>query len=534
MIAKIYSAIPQGYEGNIIEVEGDLNKGLPSLNIVGMANKTVSEARERVRSALSSSGFSFPTHKLTINLAPAELTKDGAHLDLPIALAILVLSGQLQQSQTSGRLFVGELSLDGQTKPIRGIINIVEAAKAAGYTEVYLPKANLPQASLIKGVDLYGISNLLELYLHLSRIKLLQPTTHNFSTQSPSISVTPTVVKNNYTDSTTEIPPLLDDIKGQKLAKRALIIAVAGRHNLLLCGPPGSGKTMLARVAAHLLPPPSTLEQIEITKIHSLSRTLDSALTERPFRAPHHTASPISIIGGGPQVSPGEISLAHGGVLFLDEFPEFPRNVIEALRQPLEDRTISLARAHKRTSYPANFMLIATMNPCPCGHLGDKTTPCTCTPNQIQKYHSRLSGPILDRIDLIIHVSPVSRSDLLGSLPQPNVVKNTKTDSNSEHDSAKILIQKALQHQLHRYHAAEIFNSSLNSAEINKFIQIDKTASQFLETVLTKLNLSARSFHKILKVARTIADLDDSPNLQIKHISEALAFRETNFNEKLL
>lgn len=530
MIAKIYSAIPQGYDGSIIEVEGDINKGLPCLNIVGMANKTVSESRERVRSAITSSGFAFPTHKMTINLAPAELTKDGSHLDLPIALTILILSGQLLQQNTENRLFVGELSLDGQTKPIRGIINIVEAAKRSGCTEVYLPKANLDQASLITGIKLYGVSNLLELYLHLCQIKPLAPYSNdNSCTQVPSVSVISPVVKNNYTEVNSSDTPTLDDIKGQKLAKRALTIAIAGHHNILLSGPPGSGKTMLARVAMNLLPPPSISEQIEITKLHSLSSVSDTIVTARPFRAPHHTASSISIIGGGPQVTPGEISLAHGGILFLDEFPEFPHNVIEALRQPLEDKQISIARANRRVTYPANFMLIATMNPCPCGHLGDQTTECTCTPHQIQAYRSRLSGPILDRIDLVIPVSRVANSDLFTLSTHQNVVKNTTTDTihpTDEHKTAQKLIQKALEHQFSRYSRPGVFNSELNSKEITKFIQLETNAKTLLETALTKLNLSARSYYKVLKVARTIADLDDSPTVHAEHLSEALTFRE--------
>lgn len=529
MIAKIYSAIPDAFTGNLIEVEGDINQGLPALNIVGMANKTICESRERVRSALVNSGFTFPTRKLTINLAPAELSKDGSHLDLPIALTILVLSNQLLQANVNHRLFVGELSLDGKTKPIRGIINIIETAKQAGYKEIYLPKANLPQAALIENISLFGVDNLMELYLHLKQIKPLKPyhpsKTHNSSTQKSPTPIIQSIVKNNYTDTNSIT---LDDIKGQTLAKRALEIAIAGHHNILLSGPPGTGKTLLARAAASLLPPLSTAEQIAVTKLHALTIPLENIIQNRPFRSPHHTASPASIIGGGSQATPGEISLAHGGILFLDEFPEFPRNVLEALRQPLEDGVISISRANKHTAYPANFMLIATMNPCPCGYLGDKLHPCTCTQNQIQHYRSKISGPILDRIDLIVQVPRLKNSDLI-STPSPNIVKNTQTDQTnppSHHSVVKNNIINAISHQTKRYSKPGFFNSSLSPKEISKYIKLTPSATALLQTALSTLNLSARSYYKIIKISRTIADLANSNLVETEHISEALAFRE--------
>lgn len=517
MIAKVYSAIPHGYDGHIVDVEGDSSKSLPSFNIVGMANKTISEARERVRSAIVNSGFTFPDKKVTINLAPAELAKDGAHLDLPIALAILTLSKQILQSDLSNRLFVGELSLDGHAKPVRGIINIIEAAKSAGFTEIFIPRSNLNQASLVTGINIIGISTLTELILHLKGAATISPT-----------QAQPVSVKETLTDS-----PILDDIRGQDLAKRALTIAIAGHHNLLLSGPPGAGKTLLARVAANLLPPMSPVEQISVTKIHSLCEAPDQIITKRPFRTPHHTASTASIIGGGPQAIPGEISLAHHGILFLDEIPEYPRTVLETLRQPLEDRQITITRINARATYPANFMLIATMNPCPCGYLNDPSKECTCTQQQISAYRKRLSGPILDRIDLILNIEKVPSTDLYA---RSNHVKNTSKDHTSvndkitntgtQHQNARKLIAQAISIQYQRYHRADFYNSNLSSQDISVYVKITSRGQKLLQIATEKLDLSARAYFKIIKIAQTIADLSSSTEVDSEHISEALSFRQ--------
>ncbi len=499
MIANCKSLIPLGFTASLIEIEGDKRRGLPSFNIVGMAAKTVSEARERVKSALHSSGFAFPSEKLTINLAPADLAKDGTYLDLAIAVNILILSEQLREVDISGAAFIGELSLSGELRPVRGIINLAETAKEAGIKRLFIPVKNFTQASLIKNIALIPISNLKELYLYLKQQVCITPPTQ-------------TVVKNTKTSSNS---PSFDQIYGQELAKRALSIAVAGHHNILLSGPPGTGKTMLASAALNLLPPLDETEQISVTKLHSLAGLATDVIKDRPFRAPHHTSSLIALIGGGAKAEPGEISLASSGVLFLDELPEYSRSLLESLRQPLEDRQISIARANYKITYPANFMLIATMNPCPCGYLGDPTHPCTCSSFQIEQYHKKLSGPLMDRIDMFTEVNRINVSKLLSPTStnpsNTNVVKNTITG--------------ALAAQAARYGNTNTFNASLPTHQLIKKITLSSTAKNFLDSAATSLDLSARSYFKVIKIARTIADLDGAEDITTSHLTEALSYR---------
>lgn len=497
-VAKILSIAPLGFDGHIVEVESDSSRGLPSLQIVGLGNKAIDEAKERVRSAITNSLLEFPARKITINLAPAELPKHGTHYDLPIALAILTSSGQLKQTDIDQMAFAGELALDGMLRPVRGAIVMAEAAKQAGLSTLFIPTANIQEALLVDGVTIIGVASLRELFLHLKKELVLQAAT----AESPHVI-------------TSAPHALLDDIYGQEHAKRALIIAAAGRHNLLLSGSPGAGKTMLARTLTDLLPALSPDERLAVTKLHSLAGTAAHAHATRPFRTPHHTASRTALIGGGTHPTPGDVSLAHLGVLFLDEMPEYPRTTLEALRQPLEDKQITVSRAAGHATYPADFMLVGTMNPCPCGYYGDDSHECRCASTQILAYQQRLSGPLMDRIDLIVHVARVPHDTLLAP----------KDTSKKQHKAAKGIINIATTAQHNRYGSSTKYNSNLSSQEIKQYISLSPAVRQLLSTAAERLNLSARAYFRVIKVARTIADLEQSPTIEPIHVTEALQYR---------
>lgn len=519
MITKVYSAIPYGYNGKLIEVEASLTKGLPFFNIVGMGDKTIIESKDRVRNAIQNSDLSFPTHKITVNLAPANLVKTGSTLDLSIAISILVASKQLSPQDLKRKLFIGELSLSGEVRPVYGIVNILEIAKVAGFSEVFLPSENLVSAISIQGIQLFPVKTLKQVFLHLKHQALISPTT---SPTLPQSSIRPPQ----------DFNITLDNVYGLNFAKRALLLALAGHHNLLLTGPPGSGKTLLAKTIPSLLPPPSPQEALAITKINELSHSPSKYLA-RPFRSPHHSCSSCAIIGGGNPIVPGEISLAHFGVLFLDELPEFSHQVLEALRQPLEDRQITISRAHEKVTFPADFILVATMNPCPCGFYGSQIRECTCTASQIQKYQKKISGPILDRIDIKIYVPYLGNQKVLEKFKiQQKCIQDRSAHIHKNsiqfytHDVVKNNIEKALRIQESRYLTTNLYNGNLSSSQLSKFIHLSPVSQKHLTLASENLHLSTRALLKIIRLSRTIADLDSSSEIKVQHISEAISFNQ--------
>ena len=504
MVNKVSSATTIGLNAYEVSVETDVLNGLPSFSIVGLPDTAITEARDRVRSAIKNSGFTFPAKKVVINLAPADLKKEGSNFDLPIAIGLLVEEEVLQEEKIDGYAFIGELSLDGGLRGVNGVLPLILGLKECGITKIFVPKVNQFEAALAGDVDIYGAESLADVVNHFADSPL----------KKTVVDINKYLVESSKQEYTYDFK----DVKGQQKAKKALEIAAAGGHNVLMVGSPGSGKTLMAKCFASILPPLEFEESLELTKIYSISGILspeEPLMIKRPFRPVHHTASANGIIGGGTNPKPGEITLAHRGVLFLDEMVEFPRNVLEVLRQPLEDGEIVISRAKHSIRYPAKFMLLGAMNPCPCGYLGDKEKQCTCSEFQINRYQSRLSGPLLDRIDLQVEVPRLTAEELL----------NTKSESESSAEIRKRVVN-ARKIQAERYKKEGILtNSELTSKLIKKYCQIDKASAEVLKLAAIKYQLSGRRYDRILKLSRTIADLENAENIQQSHIMQALQYR---------
>ena len=504
MLVKVYAAALQGIDATIVTIEVNSSRGIKFF-LVGLPDSAVKESHERIISALQVNGYRFPSRQIVVNMAPADIRKEGSAYDLPLAIGILASAGEVAEEKLSKYLIMGELSLDGSLQPIKGALPIAISARAQGYEGFILPKQNAREAAVVNNLHVYGVENIKEVIEFFNGERELEPTIVN--------------TREEFFQHQSNFPYDFADVKGQESVKRALEIAAAGGHNAIMIGAPGSGKSMMDKRLPSILPPLSLSESLETTKIHSVAGKLsknDSLIATRPFRSPHHTISQVAMVGGGSNPQPGEISLAHNGLLFLDELPEFNRSVLEVLRQPLEDRHISISRAKYSLDYPASFMLVASMNPCPCGYYNHPTKACVCNPGQVHRYLNRISGPLLDRIDIQIEIVPV---------PFEKMAEQSQAES-SESIRNRVIKARKIQEERFANHPGIYCNAQMESKLLHQYATPDEKGLNLLRTAMTRLNLSARAYDRILKVARTIADLEGSKEIQSHHIGEAISYRK--------